>query len=48
MPEMHFQIRWPDGQVDTCYSPSLVVREHLAGRRQLPGDRSSCSVSAPR
>ena len=29
MPEMHFQIRWPDGQVDTCYSPSLVVREHL-------------------
>jgi uncharacterized repeat protein (TIGR04042 family) len=27
---MHFRIRWPDGQVDNCYSPSLVVREHLA------------------
>ena len=29
MPEMHFQVRWPDGHVDNCYSPSLVVREHL-------------------
>jgi len=29
MPEMRFQVRWPDGHVDTCYSPSLVVREHL-------------------
>lgn len=29
MPEMHFQVRWPDGREDRCYSPSLVVREHL-------------------
>lgn len=29
MPEMHFQLRWPDGQETQCYSPSLVVREHL-------------------
>lgn len=29
MPEMHFQIRWPDGHETNCYSPSLVVREHL-------------------
>ena len=29
MPEMHFQVRWPDGQASTCYSPSLVIREHL-------------------
>ena len=29
MPEMHFQVRWPDGREDHCYSPSLVVREHL-------------------
>lgn len=27
MPEMRFLIRWPDGRVDDCYSPSLVVKE---------------------
>ena len=30
MPQMRFQVRWPDGREDSCYSPSLVVREHLA------------------
>jgi uncharacterized repeat protein (TIGR04042 family) len=30
MPEMRFQIRWPDGAIEQCYSPSLVVRDHLA------------------
>lgn len=30
MPEMRFQIEWPDGERQTCYSPSLVVKEHLA------------------
>lgn len=29
MPEMHFTVKWPDGDVMRCYSPSLVVREHL-------------------
>jgi uncharacterized repeat protein (TIGR04042 family) len=29
MPEMRFRIRWPDGQRESCYSPSLVVKEHL-------------------
>ena len=29
MPEMHFVVRWPDGAESRCYSPSLVVREHL-------------------
>jgi uncharacterized repeat protein (TIGR04042 family) len=29
MPEMHFLVRWPDGAETRCYSPSLVVREHL-------------------
>jgi uncharacterized repeat protein (TIGR04042 family) len=29
MPEMHFTIRWPDGEDTRCYSPSLVVREYL-------------------
>jgi uncharacterized repeat protein (TIGR04042 family) len=29
MPEMLFKIRWPDGERETCYSPSLVVKDHL-------------------
>lgn len=29
MPEMHFQIRWPDGTEAACYSPSLVVKKYL-------------------
>jgi uncharacterized repeat protein (TIGR04042 family) len=29
MPEMHFTVRWPDGETMRCYSPSLVVQEHL-------------------
>ncbi len=30
MPEMIFDIRWPDNAAEPCYSPSLVMREHLA------------------
>ncbi|WP_229660969.1 MSMEG_0570 family nitrogen starvation response protein [Marmoricola endophyticus] len=26
---MTFTVRWPDGVVEECYSPSLVVHEHL-------------------
>ncbi len=29
MPEMHFQVRWPDGTSASCYSPSLVVKDYL-------------------
>jgi uncharacterized repeat protein (TIGR04042 family) len=29
MPEMHFVVRWPDGDETRCYSPSLVVRDYL-------------------
>ncbi len=29
MPEMTFTVRWPDGGVSTCYSPSLVMHDHL-------------------
>jgi uncharacterized repeat protein (TIGR04042 family) len=29
MPEMHFTVRWPDGDDMRCYSPSLIVREYL-------------------
>lgn len=29
MPEIRFQIQWPDGSEETCYSPSLVVKDYL-------------------
>jgi uncharacterized repeat protein (TIGR04042 family) len=29
MPEMTFDVRWPDGRVQACYSPSLVIHDHL-------------------
>ncbi|PNG24917.1 MSMEG_0570 family nitrogen starvation response protein [Methylocella silvestris] len=29
MPEMRFLIRWPDGSPESCYSPSLVVKDYL-------------------
>ena len=29
MPEMHATVRWPDGSRARCYSPSLVLAEHL-------------------
>jgi len=35
MPEIRFDIRWPDGTLERCYSPSLVVRELLPAG-QLP------------
>jgi uncharacterized repeat protein (TIGR04042 family) len=36
MPEMRFVIRWPDGQAETCYSPSLVVKDFLAPGKAYP------------
>ena len=38
MPEMHFSLRWPDGSESLAYSPSLVVREHLAVGQSYPLD----------
>jgi len=29
MPEIRFEIKWPDDSTDICYSPSLVVREYF-------------------
>jgi uncharacterized repeat protein (TIGR04042 family) len=34
MPEIRFQIQWPDGSQDTCYSPSLVVEEYFTPGNQ--------------
>ncbi|MGK2854243.1 MAG: MSMEG_0570 family nitrogen starvation response protein [Microbacteriaceae bacterium] len=30
MPEMTFEVRWPDGSTQRCYSPSLVVHDYLS------------------
>jgi uncharacterized repeat protein (TIGR04042 family) len=36
MPEMTFTVRWPDGRVDDCYSPSLVMWDHLEIGAEYP------------
>lgn len=30
MPEMTFEVRWPDGRLQRCYSPSLVMHDYLS------------------
>jgi len=30
MPEMTFDVRWPDGSIQSCYSPSLVMHDYLS------------------
>lgn len=36
MPEMYFQIRWPDGAEENCYSPSLVIGDFLKPGESYP------------
>ncbi|MCR6735101.1 MAG: MSMEG_0570 family nitrogen starvation response protein [Afipia sp.] len=36
MPEMRFHIRWPDGVDETCYSPSLVIKDYFAPGETYP------------
>ena len=38
MPEMRFTVRWPDDTVTDCYSPSLVIKEHMATGESYPVD----------
>ena len=38
MPEMQFRIRWPDGSENLCYSPSLVIEDHLSVGTSYPLD----------
>ncbi|NEQ47238.1 MAG: MSMEG_0570 family nitrogen starvation response protein [Leptolyngbya sp. SIOISBB] len=33
MPEIRFQVQWPDGSQEICYSPSLVVKDYF-----VPGE----------
>jgi uncharacterized repeat protein (TIGR04042 family) len=36
MPEIRFQIEWPDGTQATCYSPSLVVKDYFSPNQEYP------------
>lgn len=36
MPEMIFRVEWPDGGRSDCYSPSLVVKDHLREGETYP------------
>ncbi|MBY5664473.1 MSMEG_0570 family nitrogen starvation response protein [Rhizobium leguminosarum] len=36
MPEMRFVIAWPDGRKETCYSPSLVIKDYFAEGQTYP------------
>ena len=38
MPEMRFRILWPDGRRETCYSPSLVIKDYFVPGRDYPVD----------
>lgn len=33
---MTFTVRWPDGRVEDCYSPSLVMWDHLEVGAEYP------------
>ena len=30
MPEMHFRVKWPNGAIEDCYSPSYIIEEYLS------------------
>ena len=36
MPEMWFVVRWPDGSFETCYSPSLVIKDFFTPGESYP------------
>jgi uncharacterized repeat protein (TIGR04042 family) len=48
MPEICFNITWPDGTTENCYSPSLIVQEYFTPSTNYPVadflDRSRTSL----
>jgi uncharacterized repeat protein (TIGR04042 family) len=38
MPAMHYRLRWPDDSESTCYSPSLVIKDHFTAGASYPLD----------
>ncbi len=49
MPEMTFEVRWPDGTTQRCYSPSLVMHDYLSAGKSYTVhdfvDRSTRALS---
>ncbi len=46
MPEMHFVVQWPTGQIERCYSPSYVVEDHIEVGKEYPVAEFLARVSA--
>ena len=46
MPEMRFVIRWPDGAPESCYSPSLVIKDFFQPGASYPLDAFVASARA--
>jgi uncharacterized repeat protein (TIGR04042 family) len=38
MPEIRFEIRWPNGAQEICYSPSLIVKDYFTPAQSYPLD----------
>jgi uncharacterized repeat protein (TIGR04042 family) len=38
MPEMRFVVTWPDGREESCYSPSLVIKDFFVEGQDYPLD----------
>ncbi|GLR71228.1 MSMEG_0570 family nitrogen starvation response protein [Agaribacter marinus] len=38
MPEKRFEVRWPDGEVESCYSPSSVISQYFRAGQTLSLD----------
>jgi uncharacterized repeat protein (TIGR04042 family) len=38
MPEMTLTVRWPDGALQDCYSPSLVMHDYFTAETSYPVD----------
>lgn len=36
MPEVHFEIAWPDGSTELCYSPSAVIKKYFQVGESYP------------
>lgn len=47
MPAVNFIVRWPNGEEESCYSPSTVIHEYLkAGEKYSLDDFMSLSEEA--
>ncbi len=54
MPEIRFQVEWPDGLLSTCYSPSLVILDYFEAGKEYSLDdfversRTSLQIASDR